>query len=183
MANEVPYDITSGETLYHTRFQLNGDVFVTDGSSDESWGAGGNTAADYDVTMPEKGSSGHYVGNFDTSNNIAAGEYRVTIRLQAGGNPADSDLRIARGTMYWDGTAEISIFTLDTTIEDDVIGADSDTLETLSDQLDEVILDQRLVLNVYDETIPGEGTTTTIVEALTDVVARLRDLRDRARGL
>ena len=112
MADEIPFDFASGETLYSTRFQLNGDVFITDGSSDEVWGVGGNDADDYDVTMPEKGSSGHYVGDFDTSGNISVGVYRVTVRLQTGANPADTDTRIGRGTMYWSGSEERNVFTL-----------------------------------------------------------------------
>ncbi len=62
---------------------------------------------------------------------------------------------------------------------DTLIGADGDTLETLSDQMDDISLDQRLVLNVYDETIPGEGAENTIVDPLTRRAARRPDLRDR----
>lgn len=120
--NEIGHDYDSGETLYATRFQLNGDVFITDGSADELWGASGHDADDYDVTMPEKGSSGHYVGDFDTSGNIAVGVYRVTVYLQAGANPADSDKAIAKGVMYWNGSEEINILTLNT-LETEIIPA------------------------------------------------------------
>ncbi len=153
MANELVHDWATGATLYAARFQLNGDVFITDGSSDELWGAGVNDADIYDVTMPEKGSSGHYVGDFDTSGNISAGVYRVTVYLQATGVPLDSDIPIARGQGYWDGTAEINIFTLDTSINDDIIGADGDTLESLSDQLDGLTSSPFKSTNVYG---PGE---------------------------
>ena len=47
---------------------------------------------------------------------------------------------------------------------DTLIGADGDTLESISDQLDAIVLDQRLVLNVYDETIPGQSGVTTVIE-------------------
>lgn len=106
--NELSYDFNTGETLYAGRFQLDGNVFVTNGSSDEVWA----TAADYDVTMTEDGVGGHYVGSFDASANIAAGVYPVAIYLQAGGSPANSDLAIARGVMDWDGTAEFNQLTL-----------------------------------------------------------------------
>ncbi len=112
MSNEVFHNWVTSQTLYSTRFQLDGDVFLTSGASDETWGTGGRDADDYDVTMPEDGSSGHYVGDFDTSANIAAGVYRVTVFLQAGGSPADSDISIAQGVMYWDGTAEFNPLTL-----------------------------------------------------------------------
>ncbi len=153
MANEIPHDFPTGKTLYATRFQLDGDVFLTDGASDETWGTGGRTAADYDVAMTEDGVGGHYVGDFDTSGNIAAGVYQVAVYFQAGGSPANSDVAIARGELYWDGTAEIDIFTLDTTIEDDVIGTDGDTLESLSDQLDGLTGSAFRSTNIYG---PGE---------------------------
>lgn len=153
MSNELSYDHDSGATLYAARFQLDGDVFLTSGASDEVWGTGGRTAADYDVTMPEKGSSGHYVGDFDGSSNIAAESYPVTVYLQAGGSPADSDRPLGRGVMYWDGTAEINTFTLDTTINTDVIGADGDTLKVLSDQLDGLTSSSFKTTNRYG---PGE---------------------------
>ena len=152
MANEVSFDWPTGVTLDFYRFQLNGDVFITDGSSDELWGAGGNDAVDYVVPMSEKGSSGHYVGDFDTFGNIAAGIYPGVIRLRAGVFPVDSDIRIGRGVMYWDGTAELNPFTLNTQIEDDVIGADGGSHADLSDQLDTLSSQKSQILNVYDET-------------------------------
>ncbi len=79
--------------------------------------------------------SNYYTVNFPTD--ITTGVYRIQIFLQAGGSAhADNDTEIAQGEIYWDGTAEIDIFTLDTSINDDIIGADGDTLESLSDQLD-----------------------------------------------
>ncbi len=145
MANEISWDFISGEVLYAARFQPDGNVFITDGSTDEVWA----TADDYDVTMTEDGVGGHYVGDFDTSANIAAGVYSVAIYLQDGGSPANADRAIAKGIMYWDGTDELNIFTLDTTINDDVIGADGDTLESLSDQMDLLSSEDSKVLNVY----------------------------------
>ncbi len=104
--NEVSWDYLPGCTLYFCRFQLNGDVFLSDGASDEVWGTGDRDADDYDVSMTEAGSSGHYVGDFDSVPNIEDGIYRVVIYLQAGANPADSDAAIASGQIEWDGSAE-----------------------------------------------------------------------------
>ena len=151
MANEVHYNHTTGSTLYFCTFQLDGDVFLSNGESDETWGTGSRDADDYDMAMAEDGSGGHFVGSFDTS--IAAGIYHVTVYLQAGANPADTDKPLGQGVMYWNGSAEINIYTLDTSINDDIIGADGDTLETLSDQLDNVAAEESKVLNVYG---PGE---------------------------
>jgi len=52
--------------------------------------------------------SGHYVGQFDASDNIPAGVYRIAIYQQIGANPADSDPAIAQGELYWDGDQEIT---------------------------------------------------------------------------
>ncbi len=131
MANEIFHNFLTGSTLYFCAFQLDGNVFLSGGASDEVWGTGGRDADDYDETMTEDGVGGHYVGTFDTS--IAAGVYRVTVFLQDGVGPADSDLAIAQGEIYWDGSAELNSFTLNTQIEDDVIGAGGDTLESISD--------------------------------------------------
>lgn len=138
MPDELAHDAEVGLTVFAVRWRFSGNVLLTDGASDEVWGAGGNDASDYAVTMPEttEGESGHYLGDFDTSANIGAGVYQVAVFIQAGGVPVNSDLRDARGQMHWDGTAELNPFTLNTQIEDDVIGADGDTLKSLSDQLD-----------------------------------------------
>ncbi len=151
MANEIAHDHDLSAILYAIRFQLNGDVFLTNGASDEVWGTGGRDADDYDVTMTETtvGESGHYVGNFDTSANIAAGVYTVTVYLRAGASPANSDRPLGKGVMYWDGSAELNQFTLNTQIEDDVIGGDEDTLESLSDQMDVLSSQGSRVLNKY----------------------------------
>lgn len=150
MANEIFHNFLTGSTLYFCAFQLDGNVFLSGGASDEVWGTDGRDADDYDETMTEDGTGGHYVGTFDTS--IAAGVYRVTVFLQAGANPADSDLAIAQGEIYWDGSAELNSFTLNTQIEDDVIGADGDTLESISDEIN-AIPEQAKVLY---ELGPGE---------------------------
>ena len=111
MSDELWHNHTTGQTLYAIRFQQDGDVFITSGASDEVWGAGGNDADDYDVTMTEStvGSSGHYVGDFDASGNIVAGTYRICIYKQAGANPADTDLPIGQAEIYWNGTKEIEL--------------------------------------------------------------------------
>lgn len=149
MANEIGHNFTPNKTLYSCRFQLNGNVFIASGASDELWGAGGNDADDYDVAMSEKGgadTSGHYVGAFDPSSNIAAGVYRVTIYHQAGANPADSDKAIGQGIGYWDGTHMIN-------------------LSSINDDLARLIALQSTVLNVFDETTAGAGGSGGGVDA------------------
>ncbi len=110
--NEIFANYTTGSTLYFCAFQLDGNVFLSGGASDEVWGTGGRDADDYDETMTEDGAGGHFVGTFDTS--IAAGTYRVTVFLQDGVNPADTDFAIDQGEIYWNGESEITPLTLST---------------------------------------------------------------------
>lgn len=113
MADEITHNFKTGQTLYACRFQPDGDVFITDGSADEVWGTGGHDADDYDVAMTEEDASGHYKADFDAGSNITVrNTYHVTVYLQLGVNPADSDPPIAQGTIDWDGTAEITGTTL-----------------------------------------------------------------------
>ncbi len=163
MSNEFIWDTITGQTLYAIRWQPNGDAFLTNGASDEAYGAGGNDADDYDVTMPEVGvASGHYVGNFDTGAAIAAGFYPYTIYLQAGGSPADSDKPIAKGMMYWDGTAEIDLYTLTTAILSGVIEGTITVKESL-----------RLMLATLAGKASGGGTGTLIFRDTTDSKDRI----------
>ena len=116
MADELTWDAVTGLTLYACRFQQNGDVFLTDGASDEVWGTGGRTADDYAVAMTEEDGSGHYKGDFDASSNISAESYPVAVYMQAGVDPVDADKPTARGQMDWDGTAEINLFTINVAV-------------------------------------------------------------------
>lgn len=143
MANEIGFDADTGLTFFACRFQPDGHVFLTAGSSDEAWGTGGRDADDYDIPVTEVGDSGHYVGDFDpgASGNIAAGRYKVAAYKQAGANPADSDLPAKwRGEILWDGTSEIH-------------GADEDDITTAHATTDALIgTTFTSVLNIYDET-------------------------------
>ena len=127
MAGEVAHNAITGDTLYFCRWTLDGDVFLSDGSSSEEWGTDDRDADDYDVAMTENDPDGHYTGDFDSDGNIVLGTYKVAVFLQVGADPADSDVpAIAQGEISWSGSSEI-------------------TLGTLSAQGGKV-------LNVYDET-------------------------------
>ena len=47
MSNEVALNFRTGETLYFVRFNTDGTVFLTDGSSSETWGTSGRDADDW----------------------------------------------------------------------------------------------------------------------------------------
>jgi len=133
---------------------VDGDVFITDGSSDEVWGAGGNDADDYDVAMTEEDASGHYKADFDASTNISAsGVYNVVVYLQAGDNPADSDVALAQGQIYWNGTAEETLQTILDKLPDNFIMGSSDT-EDHDDEIDAIVANLGQVHTVEDEA-PG----------------------------
>jgi len=151
MAGEIWHNYLTSKTLYAVVFATSGQVYLTAATGPEVWGAGGHDADHYDVTMTETnvGNSQHYIGTFHAD--YAAGVYRVTIYEQAGVNPADGDMPVAHGVMYWDGSASIDISTLDTSINDDIVGDDGDTLESLSDQMDVLSAQKSQVLNVYDK--------------------------------
>jgi len=155
-------------------------VFITDGSSTETWGDSGHDADDYDVTMTENGSGGHYVGSFDADGNIAEGTYRVAFYLQAGANPADTDELIGQTIFSWDGDERVTEYEIWSVLKDiegtgfvkdtDSLvnlahtGADGDTLETLSDQLDDIATDVETVIALESKTLNvyPTGVKTTI---------------------
>ncbi len=126
MADEIHHNHDSGATLYFCVFQQDGDVFLSNGESDEVWGTGGRGADNYDMAMAENAPDGHFVGTFDAS--ITIGSYHITVYLQAGGSPADSDRAIGQGEIYWNGTSEETIHT--------------------------IVITNQTVTNVYDESTP-----------------------------
>ena len=121
MANEITHNYTTGLALYFCCFQQDGDVFLTGGATDEVWGTGARTAAAYDEAMTEEATSGHYKGSMAAG--VGAGVYQIAVYLRATGAPLDSDIVIAQGEIYWDGTAEMNISTLDVLL--DVITANT----------------------------------------------------------
>lgn len=142
MSNEIAFDAKSGLIFYACRFQLDGHVFLSNGASDEVWGAGGHTADNYDIPVPEVGNSGHYVGDFDpgASGNIAAGRYKVGVYKRAGDDPADTDLAAkGKGEILWDGSNEIYVAS-----EDDI---------TIAHAITDALMGTTFtsLLNIYDE--------------------------------
>lgn len=152
MANEIWHSYDEAETLYALIWRKTDDKIWnnTDGQFDTY------TDADidkYDVVLTNHVDSDYHSVDFPAA--IAtAGVYRVQVMHQVGGSiHADDDIPVAQGEIYWDGSAEIDIFTLDTSINDDIIGADGDTLESLSDQLDGLTSSSFKKTNIYG---PGE---------------------------
>lgn len=140
MSNEIHFDSDVSLVFYFLTFQLDGDVFLSDGSADETWGTGTNDADDYDMAIAETtvGESGHYVGTFPAA--IAAGRYKIALCRRAGANPANSDPKIAIGEIRWDGSAEI-------------LPADEEDITTAHSTTDALITAKIAAqLTIYDET-------------------------------
>lgn len=179
MANEIYHNSATGLNFYACRFQLDGDVFLTDGSADETWGTGGRDADAYDVALTEDGSSGHYVADFDASGNIGAGLYRVTVYQRIGANPADTDPRESQGVIEWNGSAEVTRSAITTAIaaqndlsaaqvnaEVDAVLADYDgpTKAEMDAGLAAITVDTVAIADaVHDEAVEG---TITLRQAL-----------------
>jgi len=127
MANELTWDTVTGLTINVYRFKTDDNVFLANPATDEVWGTGGRTAADYAIAMSESGSSGHYSVDFNDGGAIAAGVYNLVYAIQAGASPANSDRKIAKAQINWDGSAEITPSVIDTvvdTIAGDVVNID-----------------------------------------------------------
>lgn len=146
MANEIAFAFDKDFTLYARVFDSTGQVWNTSGTpAFEAWADGNVT--DYDISLTDK-TSGQYIGSYPTT---AAGRYKVNVYNQAAGTPAVTDVVVGTGEILWDGSSEIH--GADEDDISDMIGADGDTLESLSDQLDGLSAEGSKALNVYG---PGE---------------------------
>ena len=169
MANELTWDTVTGLTINAYRFKTDDNVFLTNPASNEVWGTGGRTAADYAIVMSESGSSGHYSVDFNDGGAIAAGVYRLVYAIQAGASPANSDRKIAKAEICWDGTAEITKSVIDTvvdTIAGDVVNIDGIVPAAAGDAMT-LVADQ--AVNVTK--IAGATVNTASAQIGTNVVS------------
>ena len=163
MSDEFVWDTNSGLNIYAIRWQPDGDVFLSNGASDEVYGAGGNDADNYDVTMTEAGaSSGHYVGHFDAGAAIAEGFYPYTFYIRQGVSPTDSDRPIAKGVLYWTGTAAINLSNITANI---LLGVVEGTV-TLEQAM-------RLMLSALTGKASGGGGVTITFRDISDTKDRI----------
>ena len=147
MANEIYHNYDEGNTLYAVVHKKADDkVFDENDGGDtfEAWSDA--NVGNYDIPMTDH--DGDYYSVDFPAAIATAGVYRVTIFKQAAGSPhADNDLSIAQGEIYWDGTAEISIYTGSVDLTDI-----ETKIDTIDSNVDDLIVDQNKVLNVIDET-------------------------------
>ena len=69
----------------------------------------------YDVPLANQVDSDYYSADFPSAI-TGEGVYRVQVMLQPGTIDADADFGVGQGEISWDGTAEIDIFTIDSSI-------------------------------------------------------------------
>lgn len=100
MSEEIIYNRRAGYTLYAVVRKREGTVWYPTGKVFETWGTGGRTAADYDISLTYK-TLAQYVGDMDT--NIPAGRYILQVFRQIGANPADTDTFFGSQELIWNG--------------------------------------------------------------------------------
>lgn len=100
MAKEIQCVHTTGKTLYALILNSVGQFWYVTGSAFEAWNASHYTA--YAVALAEQGATSIYLGNMPVA---ALGTYSLVVCEQAGGSPAQSDPKIAAGSLQWTGTA------------------------------------------------------------------------------
>lgn len=90
----------SGLTVYLILRDVDSQVWNTDIQDFEAYNPANYT--DYDLPAAEQGDTGYYYAG--TPAGLDEAYYRFDWREQAGGAPAVTDLCIASGSAYWDGT-------------------------------------------------------------------------------
>ncbi len=136
---EIRATYNTGATLYVLMFNAAGQVWRNNAPQQFLAYAPGAIGV-YDIPLSEIATdTGEYRADWPIHANMVEGLYSVVLFDQAGGGPvAADDARIGdTDVMVWDGGSdEITVPVAIDLITDTIIGADSDTLETLSDQLD-----------------------------------------------
>lgn len=192
MSGELQAYLTTGLTLYAVVIDSIGQYWNTNSEALETYN--GANWTDYDVALTEAGAGG-YFGTFPGAL-ITAGVYDYIVYEQAGVSPATTDTIKGSGWVEWDGAAVIipagagaQMALVDDAITSDKFdestafplkaddsgstylartGGDSDTLETLSDQVDAAALEATLTA------MQGAGWSTETLKAIYDqVVLRL----------
>jgi len=116
MANEIYCTYYSGNLIDAYVFKAADDkVFDQSHGGDafETWND--LNVLNYDIPMTDQG-DGHYTVDFPAviTNNIQQA-YRIVIKLRVGANAAVGDTKLADGEIYWDGSMEINIGTINIT--------------------------------------------------------------------
>ena len=113
IANEIWCNDDEGATYYAVIWRKSNDqLCIVAGDTSEAWVDA--NIGNYDV--PLTGHDGdYYSADFPTAI-TTEGVYRITIFKQAGGSPhADNDTSEFQGELYWNGSEEVNIYTVNQT--------------------------------------------------------------------
>ncbi len=116
MANEIWHSRDEADTLYALIWRKTDDKVYDAAAASNTFDTYTDAdILDYDVPLTNHADSDYHSADFPSD--IAAGVYRVQILKQDGGAiDADADRVVGQGEMNWDGSAEITPFSLDTGI-------------------------------------------------------------------
>ena len=128
MANEIWHSYDEAYDLYALIWRQTDDK-VYDAGSGEFDTYTDADIDDYDIPLANLADSDYHSVDFPV---IAAGVYHVQVLHQIGVIDADADIVVAQGEIYWDGTAEMNITTLDTLL--DAIVANLGQVHTVEDE-------------------------------------------------
>ena len=129
MSNEIWHSFDEGNTLYALIWRKSDDKVWN--NTDSTFDTYTDVDIDkYDVVLANQVDSDYYSVDFPSAiTGTDLKRYRVQIMNQvAGGINADNDIAIAQGEIFWDGTAEVDVGTINIT--------------------------NQTVTNVYDESTP-----------------------------
>ena len=146
MAGELQAYTTTGLTLYAVLINSIGQAWNTAGTpafetiEADNW-------TDYDIAMVESEAPGVYLGDMP---GVIAGMYTYLVYSRAGANPATTDTLKGTGFLAWDGSAEISVATLNDLSAADVNAEVVDALAT----------------DVIADSIPADGDRGSIAQSV-----------------
>ncbi len=128
MSNEIWHNLDEGNTLYAIIRKKDDDEVFDENDGGDTWEPWQDAnVGNYDVPMTDH--DGDYYSVDFPAVIATSGVYRVTVFLRAGVAPhADNDTSLAQGEIYWDGSEEIDLLSID--------------------------IDARILQNVYNETSP-----------------------------
>lgn len=126
MANEIYQSFDSASTLYAFVYRVSdGYIYDVGDAAFEAIGTWNDArAGECDIAMTAIGDL--HFADFPV---VAAGNYIIQIRLQAGASPDTDDAPLSQGFMNWGGTAEV----LPSDIEADIANLDADVALVATD--------------------------------------------------
>jgi hypothetical protein len=93
------------DILYPTIRNLAGQVLRVSNLTFETWGTGGRSYTDYDVSGAGGGAGDAGCWYSEDMPAIAAGIYYQQFFIKIGSNPGDGDIPLDRELIAWDGSA------------------------------------------------------------------------------